>query len=251
VKRAFNYTNRKPIPAAAVKVVVNDDTPDGIPTFDVDLTGLAGLGLDPDHHVILEPYVGVPSMRFECGTIGAPAVPPDRRLTDIDQGAGVRFRVLVIDKTTDPCRIVAAGVVSAGDEPDDEQKRSILRLNETAALGERAWKLDLQGDAIPELQINSKMPGFKSRLLNDPFVQALVLPAVVGELVGELLRGAADDECPWKVSWLSYAEGLAGRSSPDEEDDFDDFIEDCVQGFCDQHRFAHRVTEILKGNDDG
>lgn len=252
MKRAFNYTGRKAIPSSAVSVTVNDDTTDRIPTFDIELAGMTELGLEPDHRVIVEPYVGVGSMRFDCGTIGAPALPDDRRLTDIDQGAGVRFRVLVIDEATDPCRIVASGVISAATEADDENKRSILRLNETASLGERAWRLDLQGDAIPELQINSKMIGFKSKLLSDPFVQGLVLPAVVGELVNELLRGSADDGCDWVTAWTPYAESLAGRPLPEEDDgDFDAFVDDCVQEFCNQHRFAHRVTEILKGNEDG
>lgn len=252
MKRAFNYTGRKTIPSSAVSVTMNEDTSDRIPTFDISLNKISELGLSANHRIIVEPYVGAGSMRFDFGTVGLPIPPHDRRLTDIDQGAGVRFRVLVIDESTDPCRILASGVISAATDPDDENKRSILRLNETASLGERAWKLDLQGDAIPELQINSKMIGFKSKLLNDPFVQGLVLPAVVGELVSELLRGSADDGCDWVTAWTPYAESLAGRPLPEEDEgDFDAFIDDCVQEFCNQHRFAHRVTEILKGNDDG
>lgn len=250
MKRAFNYTNRVAIPSAKVSVTVVEDNPDLIPTFDINLDGVLELGLADERRVIVEPYVGAGSMRFDCGTIGNLELPADRRLTELDQGAGIRFRILVIDDTTDPCRIVASGIVSAATEGDDQRKRSILRLNETATLGERSWKLDVQGDAIPELQINSKLIGFKSKLLNDPFVQGLVLPAVVEQLLNELLRGSSDDGCDWVVAWTAYAEALAGRAMPENEEDFESFVHDCVQEFCNQHRFAHRQVEILKGNDD-
>lgn len=248
MKRAFNYTQRKKIPAGAIHITINEDTPDAIPTFEADLTGLKNLGLDPAHRVILEPYVVSTSMRFDCGLVGHLQVPADRRLTELDQGGSIRFRAFVIDESSDPCRIVAAGKLSAGD-PDDQNLRSILRLTETSSLGERLWRLDLDDDAIPELLINSKVPGFKAKLLNEPLVQGLVLPSVVRELLGEVLSGAAPDDTGWVAAWKQYAEKLVGRSAPDE-DGAEEFIEDCVQAFCSQHRFAERYIGLMKGKDD-
>lgn len=250
MKRAFNYTGRRTIPANNLVITVDEDGPEGIPTFSATFDGLAELELGETNRLVLEPYVGALSMRFECGTVGTPKLPDDRRLTDIDQGAAIRFRVLVIDETSDPCRIVAAGVVSVGDQDDNEQRRSILPLTETASLGERLWRLDIEGDAFPELMINSRFPGMKSKLLRDPLVQGLVLPAVVTELLNELLRGSAQDDSPWVQAWSSYASSLAKRPLPELEEDFDAFIDDCVVAFCDQHRFADRMIELLKGNAD-
>lgn len=249
MKRAFNYTDRKKVPAGAVSVTVNDDTPDGIPTFDANLEGLTALGLDPRNRIILEPYVVSTSMRFDCGLIGKPTLPDDRRLPDIDQGASIRFRILVIDESSDPCQIVASGKVSTAD-PDDENLRSIIRLTETASLGERLWKLDLDDDALPELLINSKIPGMKGRLLKDPLVQGLVLPAVVRELLRAAYSSSATDETTWVSAWTTYAEGLAGKKAPTDSSELDDFIDDCVQAFCAQHRFAERVVSSMKGKDD-
>lgn len=248
MKRAFNYTERKKISAGAVRITINEDTPDKIPIFDADLSGLKALGLNPAHRVIIEPYVVSTSMRFDCGLVGKLQVPEDRRLTDLDQGGAIRFRVLVIDETSDPCRIAAAGTMSAGD-PDETDLRSILRLVETPSLGECLWKLDLADDALPELLINSRVPGFKAKLLNEPLVQGLVLPAVVRELLGEVLNGSTLDDTPWATGWKQYAEKLAGRSIPDDEG-ADEFIEDCVQAFCGQHRFADRYVGLMKGKDD-
>ena len=249
MKRAFNYTDRRKIPASAVAITLNE-SPDGeIPSFDADLSGLDNLELDPSYRIILEPYVVSTSMRFDCGLLGDPQLPQDRRLTDLDQGASIRFRILIVDEDSDPCRIMAAGKVSAG-TPDEDNRRSILRLTETPSLGERLWRLDLDDDAIPELLINSRIPGFKTKLLTDPFVQGLVLPAVVRDLLKEVLTGAAPDDTAWVSAWKTYAETLAGRSAPDGEG-LEDFIEDCVQAFCDQHRFADRYINLMKGKDDG
>lgn len=253
MKRAFNYTGRKSIPSGAVLVSVDEGGPDGIPTFEVVFDGLGSLGLAETNKLVLEPYVGALSMRFECGTVGSPTLPEDRRLTDIDQGAAIRFRVLVIDDASDPCRIVASGVISAGDKDEAEHKRSILQLTETASLGERLWRLDLEGDAMPELLVNSRFPGMKARLIGDPLVQGLVFPAVVAELLNELLRGHAQDDCAWVKAWSVYAESLAKRQLPEDDyddDDIDEFIRDCVEAFCDQHRFAERVINLLKGQAD-
>ncbi len=251
MKRAFNYTGRRKIPAGAVQVSVKEDGLDGIPTFDANLDGLMSLGLPDKNAIVLEPYVGALSMRFECGTVGAPVLPDDRRLTDVDQGGAIRFRVLVIDEETDPRRIVAAGVISVRDEDEDqgERRRSILQLTETASLGERLWRLDLDGDAMPELIINSRFPGMKAKLTSDPLVQGLVFPAVVGELVNELLCGHAQDDCAWFQAWSEYASSLANRPLPEDEEEFEDFVRDCVEAFCNQHRFADRIINLLKGEE--
>jgi hypothetical protein len=252
MKRAFNYTGRKPIPANAVKVSIIEDGPEGIPAFDAVLDGLKELELEGDNQIVLEPYVGVVAMRFECGTIEAPMLPADRRLTDIDLGAAIRFRVLVIDGASDPSRIVAAGVVSTGDDPNDENQRSILFLRETASLKERLWKLDVADDAMPELLINSRFPGLKAKLLNEPMYQGLVFPAVVRELITELVNGAATDDCDWVAAWTTYAETLAGRKVPESEDEGEakDFVEDCVAAFCDQRKFADSIIKNLKGHEN-
>lgn len=249
MKRAFNYTERKKIPASAVRIAINEDTPDGIPVFDADLSGLKKMNLEADHRLIVEPYVVSTSMRFDFGLVGNPQAPVDLRLTDLDQGGAIRFRVFVVDEASDPRRIAAAGTISAG-QPDDADRQSILRLVETPTLGERLWKLDLANEAMPELMINSRIPGFKGRLLSDPLVQGLVLPAVVRELLEEVLRGPVSDDTDWVEGWKQYAEKLAARPVPLEDDGFDDFIEDCVQAFCDQHRFAERQVKLMKGKDD-
>src|SRR5690606_22501384 len=102
MKREFNYTGRKRIPSSAVTVSITEDGPGGIPVFEAVLDGLKSLDLNGDNKIVLEPYVGVVAMRFECGTIAAPVLPEDRRLTDIDSGSAIRFRLLVIDGTGDP-----------------------------------------------------------------------------------------------------------------------------------------------------
>jgi hypothetical protein len=192
MKRAFNYTNRRKIPAGVVTVVINEGEPGSIPTFEASFAGLNNLGLDPAHRVILEPYVVSTSMRFDCGTVAQPELPQDRRLTDLDQGGSVRFRVLVIDPVADPSRIVASGKVSASD-PDNQNVHSILRLVETPSLGELLWKLDLDDEALPELLINSGVPGFKAKLQKDPLVQGLVLPAVVREILTKVLESDTEE----------------------------------------------------------
>lgn len=252
MKRAFNYTGRKAIPSHAVKVSLIESDPSGIPSFNADLSGLKELQLDGEHQIVLEPYVGAIAMRFECGSVSQPVLPDDRRLTDIDLGASIRFRVLVIDSESDPNRIVAAGVVSTGDADDEINKRSILHLKETASLGERLWKLDIDGHAMPELLINSRFPGLKAKLLTEPMHQGLVFPAVVRELVTFLVDEGVNDDSEWGEAWTIYAQTLAGRPLPESDDPGEarDFVEDCVTAFCDQRKFVDAIIQSLKGQDD-
>jgi hypothetical protein len=247
MKRSFNYTGRIKLADGTVPITMVEEA--GIPSFEADTMGLAELGLDNKFRVVLEPYVGSTTMRFDFGTLGQLKCPDDLRLSDLDDGSSVRFRLKIIDDSVDPSRIVAFGKMTTGDSPDDERSRSILHLNETATLGQRLWKLDAGGDDTPELSINSNIPGFKGRLLSDPLIQGLILPAVVRELLFELLQGSASDDLSWVSSWKKFAEGMAGRKWPSEEDG-EEFIEDCVVAFCAKYEFQNRVIAVMKGKDD-
>src|SRR5258708_39777802 len=103
--RKLNFTERTKIPRASVRVSLRRDA-DGVLVFDPQLS-FDGTAIIPTARVFIEAYYRTSFMRFDCGSVEAFAPPADRRLTEIDGTSVVRFRVKVVDNSTNDHRIVA------------------------------------------------------------------------------------------------------------------------------------------------
>ena len=76
---------------------------------------------------MFEAYQRSQGMRFEIGTIGAPAAPQEFVLEEIDPGDSVLFRVKVVDRDEHPGRILgAANRLRADSTETPDGKRSLF-----------------------------------------------------------------------------------------------------------------------------
>jgi len=233
MKRRFNYTGRKSIPAGMVAVAVLPPGDDGVRSFDAQFGDLLSLGLPGDAMVYIEPYVKSSSMRFAFGTVGSVVPPRDRTLPEIDDGAGVLFRVLVVDEADKVGRLLAMGdkITPVG----DEQQRDALLPLVTEDLGEAVWLLDAAAGNQPRLLINSRFPGLKQKMLEDPLLMGAILPLAVRDAL-RAVRQEQDDDAEWVKKWRRFVKDVAGDSYAevlfDDGDDDEDQVNDAIDHVC-------------------
>lgn len=233
MKRRFNYTGRKGIPAGMVAVAVLPPGEDGVRSFDARFGDLASLGLPADARVYVEPYVKSSSMRFAFGTVGSVLAPQDRSLPEIDEGAGVLFRVLVVDEADKGGRLLAMGdkIAPVG----DEQQRDALLPLVTEDLGEAVWRLDATAGAQPRLLINSRFPGLKQKMLEDPLLMGAILPLAVRDAL-LAVRMEDDLEADWVTKWRRFVKDVAGESCAellfDEGEEDEEKVDDAIEHVC-------------------
>jgi hypothetical protein len=257
MKRSFNYTGRRDIPSGAVKIRLQyGASPRDLPRFTADLSGIAQMGLAPEARIYVEPYVGSGStMRFAYGTVAAVHEPSDTALTDLDVGSQVLFRVKVVDESHNPCPILASAnqLRPVDDKQEQDDRRSILPVRETAELGEALWRTDIQAEAGPELLINNGIPSFLERLRSEPLIQGLILPNAFERVLEFIcLNEDCDDEADWVLHWTDFAEEVSGDHMPDSDDsdEIRQFIEQCVRSFCDKNKFKTLARRAITGAED-
>jgi hypothetical protein len=114
-------------------------------------------------------------------------------------------------------------------------------------LGEELWRVQILRDSGPELQVNNRIAGLPDRVKSDVFLQGLVLPGVLRQIVAELC--GEDDETDWITDWRGFIENLNGEAVNWERDEQDDresvteLVERIVRKFVTSQRFVSRVLE--------
>ena len=209
--RRLNFTGRSKIPLKRISMTLLPSGNGHRKAFDAEYD-LQGLGLHPDAHVYVEAYNRSQYMRFDCGTVGAPVMPANRELTQIDPTARPLFRVKVVDKSSELARILAvADKIIPIDQTDTEQDRRSLVYVRFVDLGNRIWELDLDCD-WPELQINERIEDRREIARSDEAFQALVYPQVVRQILTKIIDEGSDDEDTdpndWPSLWLRFARSL-------------------------------------------
>jgi hypothetical protein len=251
MKRTFNFTGRKSIPSELVSVVVHPGGADGVRSFDMRLGDLSSLDLPASARIYVEPYVKSSSMRFDFGTVGSVLPPADRSLPEIDEGAVVLFRVLVVDESDKVGRLLALAdkVAPIGDEA---QRDWVLPLV-TEDLGEAIWRLDAPEGTQPKLLINSRFPGLKQRLIDDPLMMGAILPMAVRDAL-RAVRHADDMDAEWVVRWRRFVADVAGQEAAerileDGEDDgpeMDEAIWRVCELLIERRRYVSRALKLAE-----
>jgi hypothetical protein len=215
------------------------------------LGDLTSLGLPAGARVYVEPYVKSSSMRFAFGTVGAVLPPQDRSLPEIDEGAGVLFRVLVVDESDKVGRLLALAdkVAPVGDE---KQRDAVLPLV-VEDLGEAVWRLDASEGSQPRLLINSRFPGLKQRLLDDPLMMGAVLPVAVRDAL-RAVRHEDDEQLEWVVRWRRFVTDVAGQEvaerifdeGEDDGTDMDEAITRVCETLIERRRYVSRALKVAE-----
>jgi hypothetical protein len=240
--RKLNFTERAKLARAAVRIELRRET-DGVLAFDphLDLSNVTA----PAHaRLFLEAYYRTSYMRFDCGTVGVPATPADRRLSEIDSDNVVRFRLKIVDQSANQHRIVAVAddLVVMLRKPETGSRIPLLPVNFTD-LGDLAWRVDFDVSGAV-LELNNRIESIESTAKNDVHFFALVYPAAVREILTTIVLIEQHDphevSDEWWSLWMRWASRFA--EPPVDADDRRGWIEDVVSGFAAQQKLAERFN---------
>jgi hypothetical protein len=244
-KRRINSTGRKRIARERVNVRMHPVKPDE-PLTALATLELSDMGFPPEALVVLEAYQRSSGMRFDCGTVGDLNVPPALHLNEIDSNSTVLFRLKVVDSHSGTGRILgSAERLRPTDGDNQEGRRSIFPIKELF-IGDEVWRVDMD-DGGPVLVLNCRILGFKHRILENPLIQGIILPAAFRIVLEKLAADPTpheDDDEDWRGLWLRY---LKEHFSIDEElselttEERQEWVDAAVRSFCQAHGFVERI----------
>ncbi|MHC8597724.1 hypothetical protein ACYVVU_05460 [Arenicellales bacterium IMCC55707] len=243
MQRTFNYTGRSRIAKEEVLITI-DDRGDLPPVFDAEFKFQRNF---PDRcRLYVEAYHRETLQRFDFGTIANPVAPQNRVLDSVDLTGTTLFRVRVVDESGDIGRLIGAAD-SLRPEGDDDQNRESLMVLKSRDLGSVPWQVELDaGGSKPALLVNNRIPDAINRAKNDPTFYALVMPAVLRQVLTDMaLNEDAEEDLDadgTRQQWIQMAEGLNSTipKSGDREEKLS-WVEGVVQAFCQ----SNEIIDVL------
>jgi hypothetical protein len=247
VLRKLNFTERARLPLAAIRIDLRRD-PDGVLVFDPHFA-LGDVPLPARARLFVEATYRTSYMRFDCGTAGQPQPPADRRLTEIDSGNVVRFRVKVVDRDEEH-RVLAMSDLTVALREAGTAGRTPLLPVDFKDLGDEVWRLQFEPDT-PVLELNNRIEGIELAAKSDGRFFACVYPAAVREVLTRILLvdrfDGSDESDEWWSLWLRWGARFAGDPSPADEEDRKQWIDEVVSAFCTQFDVARRLSDAQAG----
>lgn len=257
MKRRINHTGRRSIPHDRILLrVVGADI--GRPRLTASIN-LEELDLPPDARVQLEAYHRETTQRFDCGTVAACTPPEDAGLSEVAQGGRHLFRLKIVSPAGSGNRLLAtAERMQASEGPADRDNReSLITVVSREHTGGIPWTLDMDTEEQPALVMNSAIPGAISRIRNDPVFRALILPALIREILMWIFDrgdGAAASADSWQGRWIQFAERVnSGSTVPADGDPaaVSQWIDDVVSAFCTDLRLCDSLAAAGQERADG
>jgi hypothetical protein len=224
---------------------------DGHRVFDAKID-LDDLDLADSARPYVEAYYKSSYMRFDLGTVAGrqSLTENERRLTEVDAGDIVYFRVKVVDETFSFGRVLADADKIAPVAPETTAVRRIPLLPvQPYDLGELAWRVDFD-TGQPELWVNNRIsPRIMDIVRQDTVWLSLVFPAAIREILSRIFFVEERDD-PWSdddsyALWLRWGSDLVGSSPPQSDDDEDgrdtekrEWVNQVAKALCVQVRQA-------------
>ncbi len=258
----LNYTGRRRIPRSAIRIALAEDG-DGHRFFDANVD-LDGLDLPDSARLYVEAYYKSSYMRFNLGTVAGrrSLTEGERRLTEVDAGDIVYFRVKVVDETSSFGRILADADKIA---PETARVKQIPLLPvQPYDLGELAWRVDFD-TGQPVLWVNNRIsPRIMEIVRTDSVWLSLVFPAAIREVLSRIFF-VEDRDDPWSdddpyALWLRWGSDLIGSPTPqidyDDEGALDtdkrDWVDQVVVAFSKQiHASDKYRRSLMEVRNDG
>lgn len=234
--RKFNYTGRRKIERSKVPITVyalsgNESA------FSIDFN-LGEYDLPQDAHIFVEAYIPTKFFqRFSYHTVGKIEPPKSTSLVEIGSTDDLLFRVKVVDQTESKNTLIAIAdkIAPRSKDKSESRRQSLLpvRIND---IGDVIWKLSLDEEDKPTLEISDRIPGLSEVVRTDREFHALVLPEIFKKILyhalnEELVRDPFEEDDMWHL-WVRFACNLPGVSViPDDEVGFPEWILEAVNCF--------------------
>lgn len=149
--------------------------------------------------------------------------------------------LVIYESTTAKLLGIAEGIPFA--LPEEDGKRVELLKMDRGDLGERIWKLDLEGPSgQPVLLINKEIEGWKSYAKSREF-SALVLPEVLHKIIlWELDQEREEGEdAPWREFLKDLGRDLLNIPEPGGEREY--WLDKTIAMFAEDHNFLSAIPE--------
>jgi len=250
--RTLNFTRRKRIERKHALITVHEDH--NGPFFDA-MLDLSSYGLPDEARVFVEAFRQTTYMRFDFGRIGDLRAPSKRFLTEFDTAEGIQFRVKVVATEPRGLLLAQADGIRPRQAKEEKDERVPLISVVPEELGHEIWRLEFD-EREPMLKVNTLVGNYRD-IVRDPVFVALVLPAVLRDILWRILiyhdhRDVSDME-DWRSRWLTFASLLPGVGPPPEDetsdqDALEEWIERAVASFCRKHTIRQKFTHY-RGDD--
>ena len=250
MNRTFNYTGRKKILQNEVRINFDEETP----RFDAKLTiNNDEHDLPSDAEVYVEATAKQTKQRFSFGTVSKITPPDNLKLDKLDISGIPKFRILIVDATSELCKILAAGKGFKSEEYIRDTRDHLLPTI-ARDLGSLCWRVDFSNDEAV-LILNKEIPNVIEKISQDPLYQALILPAALTLILNEyfLKKGAVDNrDEPGVEKWLTFINQMM-REDKDpfemSDEEIEEWLKHVISEFTNQHQFASKLIEAVnKGN---
>ena len=244
--RKLNFTERTKIPRSAIRITLRRES-DGVLAFDPVLD-LSSVSAPAASRVYIEAHYRTSYMRFDFGTLGDLTPPADRRLSEIDSGSVVRFRVKVVDNAANTHRIVAAAddITVSASASEGGARVPLLEVN-FRDLGDLPWRVELEANG-PVLELNNRVEGIERMARHDAAFFALVYPAAVREILTNILvieqYEIAEEADEWWSLWMRWAREMTDAPLPQQLEDRRAWIDDVAAAFCGRHRVLEKLQNV-------
>ena len=212
------------------------DRPQIDASFDLD-----DLGLDPSSRIVVEAYAKDLAEQFAWGTVARPSPERSPSLSELPP-ARVSFRVKVVDPTSHRLLALARRLRPIGENDDNAGRHELFRVR-AAPLGQELWRVVLDDDGAPTLEVNKD----KSDVLREPHFCAAILPAAMRTALLHLRdddQDQDDDPNSWSQRWLRFAAALAGGERPgaDDPDEVRKWIDRACSRFAEHFGFMSAIV---------
>lgn len=207
----INFTGRKRILRGHVIASLNDGTRPG--QFTVRLQ-LDELKIPTDALVFVEAYRGTVAERFDLGTLSASSLESVHQLDFLKEEPGILLRVAVVGRGSTGMLLASGESIPFRSEGTHKVQRRELLPVVRAATRPLSWWLDFTAVG-PRLCLNSNDLGW-DQAIQDAHVRALIFPAIVESIIGQLRKATANDpdedadesdsaeEPSWVRNWMTY-----------------------------------------------
>lgn len=248
MQRTFNYTNRKKIDKK--QALFSFKERDGqSPEFDV-VFNINADDYPANTSLYVEAYYKETRQRFDCGKFPNIRKPANRVLDQIDLSGPTLFRVLVVDESGRHGQLLASGSQFRADVDSDSQDRTSILPVRKHPLEQQTWRVHFESGAAPELHLNSKIYRVIELMRTDPTFQALVLPAVLREILTHYVWNDDDPDDEYCGRWMAFA-SLFAEQKPASEDPMEltDWVNEVVDGFSTRFHLADRLINASEGEE--
>jgi hypothetical protein len=235
VKRRINSTGRRRIERRHVAIRLRRMPGHDRPRIEADFA-LDDLDLHPSAGIVIEAYAKDLAEQFAWGTVARPGPKASASLSELPPDR-VSFRVKVIDPGSHRLLALARRLRPIGENDENGDRRELFRVR-AVPLGQELWRVVIEEDGAPILELNADVPDVLVRF-REPSFRAAILPAAMRTVLLALRDDEEDQDYDpdlWSQRWFRFAGDLAGDERPGSDEP--EQIRNWIDRAC--SRFAER-----------